>query len=406
MMTYFTYLARNARQSHWAIRIAGMLFLLALATPVSVANAESVCTSAPEQCVSYFFREYWQANDGLRTFGRAIGGSEIHYLPGNTTYYTQTFERTVLEYFPGKSGTSKYGRAAVGQLWHDTFRSQLTPVTDAATFPYGSESCQEVASQRPVVCGAFLDYYRTNGLHFDAIPYVTQSEQRNLFGLPVTPVMRWNKDGQTRLVQVFTHARLDYTVDATGAATVTLGDVVVDLLNAKVPLPTTPSAPINYLYGYNGAILDNKTLDTYRTAMPKSGYWQASADSVYVATSSFAYLDYFYTVWAGNGQKYVALTLLIKNDREAPRAPVYLDYSYISVIDTDGKRYSPSTLTKYLTTPFGPTTVNPGTSVAGQLVFVVPTNAAPAQIEIQLANLDQYTSRFVQVIELRVPAQQ
>lgn len=401
MMSYMTYLAHNRRRTSWALRIVGLLFILTIATPVSSVNAESVCTTEPERCVSYFFRSYWQSNDGLRTFGRPIGESTIHYLPRNTTYYTQAFERTVLEYFPGRNDATQVGRVAVGQLWYDAFGDQLQSLTHGIP-----GACSVVAVHRPAVCGAFLDYYMANGLHVDAIPYVTPTERRNLFGQPITPVMQWNHNGHTRLVQVFTHARLDYTIDATGQGHVGLGDVVVDLLNANVPLPTTPSTPINLLYASDASLLDTQTLETYRTAMPTSGYWHTTADGVYVATSSFGYLDYFYTVWAGQGQKYVAMTVLIKNDRAAHEAPVYLDYSYIGLIDTDGMRYAPSSMTKYLATPFRPTTVNPGTSFAGQLIFVVPSHAAPAQIEIQLANMDQYISRFVQVIELRVPAQQ
>lgn len=406
MMNYHSMYADQRRKFAWVMGLITFTFIFAMITPVARVSAESICTYAPEQCVSYFFREYWKANDGLRNFGRPIGESMIHYLPAQKTFYTQRFEHTILEYVPGREKSQQYSRVAVGQLWYDAFQSQLSHITDPTVFPTTPETCQEVAHQRPAVCGAFLDFYRNNGLHVDAIPYVTQSEQRSLFGKPITPVMHWQRDGQSRLVQVFTHARLDYAIDATGVATVTIGDAVIDLLNANVQLPSTPSTPINYLYDANGAILGDSALDEYRVAMPSTGYWQASADGIYVATSSFKYLDYFYTVWAGKGQKYVTLTLLIKNTREAHRAPVYLDYSYIGLIDSDGNRYAPSSMTKYLTTPLIPMTVNPGTSQAGQLAFVIPTQAAPAQIEIQLANIDQYISRFVQVIELRVPAQQ
>jgi Domain of unknown function (DUF4352) len=401
MLTNYPFFMRNTRQSKWVMHIVGLLFILAMATPVSTAQAESACADAPERCVSYLFRTYWQNNDGLRTFGRAIGGSTVHFLPGNTTYYTQAFERTVLEYFPGR-GDAQYRRVAVGQLWYDTFRDQLQPVT-ADALP---GTCSVVAEQHPEVCGAILAYYHANGLQLDASLYVTPTERRSLFGMPITPVMQWSHNGQTRLVQVFTHARIDYTVDATGTEYVGLGDVVVDLLNANVALPTTPSAPINLLYSSEGPLLDRNTLDSHRTAMPQTGYWQSTSDGVYIATSSFGYLDYFYTVWAGKGQKYVTLTLLVKNARTQDQAPVYLDYSYVGLIDSDGMRYAPSEMTKYLATPFTPTTITPGSSVAGQLVFVVPTHAAPAQVEIQLANMDQYISRFVQVIELRVPALQ
>jgi len=398
-MTIYSFLIRNTRQPKWMMYIAGLLFILAMATPVAATQTGSTCADTPERCVSYLFRSYWQHNDGLRTFGRAIGGSTVHFLPGNTTYYTQAFERTILEYFPGQ-GDAQYRRVAVGQLWYDTFRDQLQPVA-AGTVP---GTCSIVAEHRPEVCGAMLAYYHANGLQLDVNPFVTPTERRSLFGMPITPVMQWNHNGQTRLVQVFTHARIDYTIDAAGQTHVGLGDVVVDLLNANVALPTTPSTPINLLYASAGALLDRTTLDSHRTAMPKTGYWQSASDGVYVATSSFGYLDYFYTVKAGKGQKYVTLTVLVKNERQEDQAPVYLDYSYIGLLDSDGMRYTPSEMTKYLATPFSPTTIAPGNSVAGQLVFVVPTHAAPAQLEIQLANMDQFISRFVQVIELRVPA--
>lgn len=395
---------------HLQHRVLGMIFLivmllvLVVQPSTSQAQVPSACTTNPEMCVSYFFRDYWLTHNGLHTFGNPIGDSRIHYLPGNTTYYTQLFERTILEYFPRNSSALKYSRVPVGQLWYDTFGDQLSDVSGTTSF--NTTKCSIIKMQRPAVCGEFLDYYQAHGLQSDGIPYVTPTEQRNLYGDPITPVMEWQHNGQTRLVQVFTHARLDYSVNDGGEIRVSLGDVVVDLLNANVPLPTTPSTPINLLYETPFTLLGTQELDVYRTTPPTVGYWQNSSDRIYVASSSFVYLDYFYVVWAGKGQKYIAVTVLVKNEREAGEASVYLDHSYVGLIDTDGMRYSSSTMTKYLAQPFGPTTIHPGEQVAGQLIFVVPSNVAPAQIEIQLANMDQYTSRFVQVIELRVPAQQ
>lgn len=392
------------RLTRWALPLGVVLLITLAFAGISRVHAESSCTTNPEKCVSYFFREYWQTHDGLYTFGKPIGESTIHYLPGNTTYYTQLFERSILEYFPGRATPFKYGRVPVGQRWFDTYSDQLKPLTGAISFD--TTKCSIIKSQRPEVCGAFLDYYQAHGLHGDDIPYVTPSEQRSLYGDPITPAMEWHQNGHIRIVQVFTHARLDYVVNDGGEPSVSLGDVVVDLLNANAPLPTTPSTPINLLYDTPFTLLDAPTLESYRKAPPASGYWHNASERIYVATSSFVYLDYFYVVWAGKGQKYITMTLLVKNERDVSQAPIYLDHSYVGLIDTDGVRYESSDMTKYLTTPFGPTTIYPGEQVAGQLIFVVPNHVAPAQIEIQLANLDQYTSRFVQVIELRVPAQQ
>jgi hypothetical protein len=84
--------------------------------------------------------------------------------------------------------------------------------------------------------------------------------------------------------------------------------------------------------------------------------------------------------------KFVAFTVQVHNMRAGDQAAAYVDYSYINLIDVDGNRYAASPMLKYLATPFVPTTVNPGTAVAGQLIFEVPYDTAPGQIiELRVA---------------------
>lgn len=397
-----TQIHERAQQQRRRFILMLLLIGLMLST-FSAAQARPNCTTAPELCVGPLFRTYWQQHRGNHTFGAPIGTTQTYYLPGREMFYTHMFERAILEYIPSRHSGHKHQSAPVGTLWYDAFQTQLTALTatEELAFQPGSGRCEIVASQQPAVCGEFLDYYRRHGLQFDAVPYATRAEQLGLFGVPLTPVMKWQHNGETRLVQVFSHARLDYLAGNAADNKVVMGNVVVDLLNANVPLPTKPSDSINYLADTGLVVFDDVVVRSWRTAMP-TGYWQTASQGLQLAVSSFTYHEYFYSVRASKNMKYVALTLQISNTRASNQAAVYLDHSYISLIDIDGNRYAASPMLKYLTTPFSPSTINPSTSIAGQLIFEVPYDTAPAQIEVNLANLDSNISRFGHIVELRV----
>ena len=370
----------------------------------SVVAARPNCITAPKLCVGPFFREYWQQHNGTHTFGLPIGTTHTHYLPGRAVFYTHTFERAILEYIPSRHGAHKYQSTPVGQLWYDAFQSQLTPLSsdEELAFQPGSGQCAIVEAQRPAVCGEFLGYYQRHGLQNDAVPHITRAERLALLGVPLTPVMKWQVNGETRLVQLFSHARLDYMAGNAADNKVIAGNVVVDLLNANIALPKQPSTPMNYLLDTGATVFNDVVLRNWRRAMP-IGYWQTTSHDIQSAVSSFTYHDHFYSVRASQNMKYVAFTLQIKNMRNDNGAAVYVDYSYIGLIDIDGNRYNASPMLKYLATPFVPATVKPGTTFVGQLIFEIPYDTAPAQIELNMANLDSNVSRFDQTIELRVP---
>lgn len=393
----------RTRQSYWRLVMAFALIGVLFST-YDTSHARPSCITAPELCVGALFRDYWQQNDGAHTFGAPIGTTRTHYLPGREVFYTHFFEQTILEYIPSQPAGRKHQRTPVGQLWHDAFHTQLTPLSpnEELAFQPGSGHCMVVATARPAVCGDFLKYYQQHGLQNDAVPHVTAAERLALFGVPLTPVMKWHVNGATRLTQVFSHARLDYIATNAADNKVVAGNVVVDLLNAHVELPTTPSDPMNYLVDTGATIFDDTILRSWRKSMP-TGYWQTSSQGIQIAVSSFTYHEHFYSVLAKPYMKYVAFTLQVRNTRDSNDAAAYTDYSYIGLIDTDGNRYSASPMLKYLATPFVPTTVSPGGVVTGQLLFEVPYTTAPAQIEINIANLDSNVSRFGQTVELRIP---
>jgi hypothetical protein len=372
--------------------------------PTHRVEARPTCATQPELCVGLVFRDYWQQQNGLANFGLPIGTSITRYLPGKEIFYTHNFEYSILEHFPTRKGVTRYQNTPVGQLWYERFGSELTPLgaDEELMFQPGYGRCTVVESSRPSICGEFLDYYMKHGIQLDGQPHITRAERLGLLGYPITPVMKWSHAGQTQLVQVFSHARLDYVPNNAADNKIIRGKIVGDLLNANVALPTTPSTPINHLVESHVPLFDTTILDTWRKVMPSAGYWQAANQDIYLAVSSFTYHEYFYTVRAGHNLKYVAFTMLVKNQRMAWEPSVYLDHSYIGLIDTDGNYYSPSAMHKYLATPLTPSMVVPGASVVGQVIFVVPHTAAPAQIEVNLANLDAGVSRFSQNIELRV----
>jgi hypothetical protein len=399
---HIAHIHRQTRHRGWRFMVTVLVIGIILSIP-NLAHARPNCITAPELCVGPLFREYWGTHNGAHTFGAPIGTTRVYYLPGREVFYTHTFERAILEYIPARDAQHKHQSAPVGQMWYDVFQSQLTPLSadEELAFQPGIGRCAVVETQRPAVCGEFLDYYQKHGLQYDAVPYATRVERLGLLGVPLTPVMKWTTVGGTRLVQVFSHARLDYLAGNAADNKVVAGNVVVDLLEANVPLPHKPSDPINYLVDTGATLFDDTIVQSWRKSMP-TGYWQTSHQSVQIAVSSFTYHEYFYSVRAHKNMKYVAFTMQISNMRTESQTAVYLDHSYVSLIDVAGNRYAASPMLKYLAMPFSPTSINAGTSVAGQLIFEIPYDTVPAQIEVNFANLDSHISRFGQIVELRV----
>jgi hypothetical protein len=136
--------------------------------------------------------------------------------------------------------------------------------------------------------------------------------------------------------------------------------------------------------------------------MPAEGaYWDNSADGVYVAVGSFTYLSEFYSYLPAADHRFVACSVTISNTR-SDGYDIYVDYTNFVLTDIDGKQYPAVTGSDDLVQALRATRVAPGQRVGGQIAFMIKKYAAPGQLTVSVANMDEYVTRTTQTIELRV----
>jgi hypothetical protein len=382
-----------------------IVLLASIWPPATAAEASPDCRPRPEVCVYPTFREFWQQNGGLDQFGFSI--TDWYPLTvNNRTTYIQEFERARFEFNPRVSAPHNIVLGRVGAEWLDYHIDELTPLlaTDEPFAP-GIGRCAVVEPNTPAVCGAFLDYHTTHGAEIDGIPLTSRNERLRLFGLPLTSAMRWSTNGQSIVVQVFERARFEYHPNDPAGKTVQMGMIQAENTLQGVPKPQNPSPAVNYLVDTGTQILPNDVLDTFRTNMPFNGFWQTSTQGMTFAVSTFRYTDSFYSIPAPVNHKWVTFTVLIKNNREYGQPAVYVDYTYITILDLEGNRHVVAPHVEKLDLPFPPSTIEPQTHVVGQMLMAIPIDTGIAQIEFNGANMDQYISRFSHMLELRVAPQ-
>jgi hypothetical protein len=331
-----------------------LVVLAAVIQPRDTAHASPDCRPQPEVCVHPNFRTFWQNTGGLDQFGYSITDLYPRSVNGKT-FYIQEFERARLEYFPSVSAPHNVLLGRVGAEWLDYHIGELTPLlAEDNQFVEGIGTCSIIKPNRPAVCGAFLDYHTAHGAEIDGIPTINSNERLRLFGEPLTPAMRWSNNGQSMVIQVFERARFEYHPNDPEGKIVQMGKVQADNSWQGVPKPLGPSPTVNYLVDTGISTLPSDTLEAFRANMPFNGYWQTSADGMSFAVSTFRYTDSFYAIPAPLGYKWVTFTVLIKNNRELDQPAVYVDYTYITILDLEGNRHSVAAYVENLDLPFPP----------------------------------------------------
>lgn len=385
-----------------------LILIVALAImlpPVTAVEASPDCRPRPEVCVYPTFREFWQKTGGLDQFGFSI----TDWYPrtvNNRTFYVQEFERARFEFHPLVDAPHNIVLGRVGAEWLDYHVGELTPLLPGdRQFAAGVGRCAVVEPNTPAVCDAFLDYHTAHGAEIDGIPLINRNERLRLFGAPLTPAMRWSTNGQSMVVQVFERARFEYHPDDPTGKTVQMGKVHAENTWQGVPKPQNSSPTVNYLVDTGTPILPADVLDTFRNDMPFNGFWQTSAHGMSFAVSTFRYTDSFYAIPAPLDHKWVTFTVLIKNNREYGQPAVYVDYTYITILDLEGNRHSVAAHVEKLDLPLPPGKVQPQTYVVGQMLMAIPEDTGVAQVEFNGANMDEYITRFSHTLELRVVPQ-
>jgi hypothetical protein len=180
-------------------------------------------------------------------------------------------------------------------------------------------------------------------------------------------------------------------VTATITPTLEVATATPEMTATAIPVSTTEVA-----------LLPNSILNGFRSRMPKKGYWWGSVDGLYTAVGNFGYIKSFYSNDAESFQKYVTFSITVRNDRNPAGTAITIDPTNITLIDLDRRQSMVYRDYIHLDQAFLKTTIAPGQTDGGQLIFVVERFAAPAQLIITYTNADQPDVIHTQTLELRV----
>lgn len=314
-----------------------------------------------------------------------VGGDTIdHTVCGGITTYFGDQLRTVFGQI-GHNFNENLTMIGVGSGNGSSSASNVLPTPAAstiiiATFPYG------------------LIY----GAGFSA-PINPPIPTRIVQTPPATAVVVTQAPSSTpQKLVTLTATRIKRPMDtAIPTATVEIIPTALPTSEPTVEVVPTSSAPVESTTA-DTTILPRNILDGFRTHMPPKGYWQSNADGVYIAVGSFHFLKNYYGADAPEKQKYVTLSVTIKNTRAPGSKNIYVDRTNFTMIDLDGKQTTALLGSDDLNLPVQATELAPGEAIGGQLVFMIGKYSAPAQIVISVANMDDYLSRVNQTLELRV----
>ena len=357
------------------------------------------CATTNTICIDPTLVSFWTNQGGLPIFGYPLAASQSLTVDG-IPIIGQQFERARLEYHPNNPDTYT---VLLGRLGAESLAGVDVDTLDAVDPPHTEKStlkCKNFAGTPYQACGDFLAYWQRHGLQQDRNPAISDAESLALFGLPLTPPYRKVIGNESFVVQVFERARMEYHPNNPLAYRIQLGLLGSELQMANNSPVATP-APIN---SDNVVLLPQPILDTFRSHMPYTGYWEHSSDGIYVAVSGFKYLTEFYGAPAPDGQRYVAMSVLIVNMREPSAASIYIDRTYFQLTDIDGNPpQSALSNSTDLKTEFLAQTVAPGARMGGQLIFLIPNKyGVPKQLTVTVANMDTYHTHSSQIVEFRV----
>lgn len=187
----------------WLLVVALSGLLITAARPAQ--NLRCFDADDPYQiCINDRFLRFWETNGGLGVFGEPVTEAGIQTTPDGT-YTVQYFDKVRLELHP--ENAAPYD-VLIGRLGAERMRETIHANEQGQGSP-PELGCRYFARTGKAVCGPFLQFWRTHGLHFDADPTTSDVESLGLIGLPLsTSVIRVNEAGIVEETQWFERAGL------------------------------------------------------------------------------------------------------------------------------------------------------------------------------------------------------
>jgi hypothetical protein len=196
-------------------------------------------------------------------------------------------------------------------------------------------------------------------------------------------------EGQSFTVQYFERGRLELHPNNPAPYRVLSGLLGRTAQQRVAPVAVAVSTP-------TVAVLPDSVLQTFVTnRMPVDGYWQASEHGIYSAVTNFRYMHTFSAFTAPYGRRFVAMSVLYRNDRLPDQATEYSGPELYTLIDLKGDEHALDPRYKALTGYMLGAMVPPGQRHGGQLLFLIDKDTAPKQLKVA-------TNAGVVTIELRV----
>lgn len=371
--------------------ILTLIIFIGVAATTPAVHAAERCFTETGYCIDAAIEPYWQSNGGLAVYGYPIGAPQDAVVDG-VTVRRQYFERHRIEVHPlAAPYTIQLGRVGAEKLQTRYGTDNLASADLAAAQKRGSErGCRFFAETGHAVCGSILRHWQAYGVSLDSRRGWSYSENLALWGYPLSDEISETIDGLTVTVQYFERARLELHPENTAPY-----DVLSGLLGRSAY--TRTQAPVVAVpAGATSVILPDSVLETFITnKMPVIGYWQASEHGIYSAATNFKYMSEFSSFIAPYGRRFVAVSVLYRNDRTPDKATEYNGPELYTMIGLNDQEYDVDPRYEALDGHMHGVMVPPGSANSGLLLFLMDRTTAPKQLKVQ-------TNAGVVTIELRV----
>lgn len=185
--------------------VCTLIVLVVLLPSLGNAQTDERCFAETSYCITGRIREFWEAQGGLPVFGYPITPQRTEMIEGQP-FQVQWFERNRLELHPENPPPYDVLPGRLGAIEAEQARAEGINLTYREE---QREGCL-LFDTGWNVCGEFRQAFHANGLELDGVAGLSLNENIALFGLPLSPVITYTRNGVTIDVQLFERARFEH----------------------------------------------------------------------------------------------------------------------------------------------------------------------------------------------------